>query len=483
MVRSAKLIAVRLAVTLPFTGPAVAHAAPDGGDAAATEPTSEGGAKLDAGGLRARGKAKATGEGDEALSERKDRPWIQRWAPERNMVELGVFGGMIVPARDLELFEPRPDRPRQGFLPLAPVAPDVGVRVGYFPLRFLGIEAEGAFMPTTTQDDGYTAYLFAARGHLIGQLPVSSIAPFALVGAGALGIRSDPEVILGQDIDQSFHLGIGTKVFINRRIMARLDLRDVISPRRGINGGATNNIEVLLGLSITLGRERDVDREPEPEPEREQPPAKDSDGDGFVDADDACPEQPGIAPDGCPAPGDTDGDGFLDADDACPEQPGIAPDGCPDPDADGDGIPVPEDQCPDVPETFNGYEDEDGCADEVPEDLERFSGRLEGINFDLGKATLTKDSRPVLDEAVGVLLKYTKIRIEISGHTDNSGRREVNMSLSQKRADAVKQYLLDHGVDGARITTRGGGPDEPIDTNSTREGRANNRRIEFRILE
>lgn len=478
MTRRAKILAVRLAVTLPLSGPAVAHAAPSGGDGEA-----EGGLKLDRKGLRAKAKDKADAgaEDDEQLSTREDRPWIQRWGPERNMLELGVFGGLIVPARDLELFEPRPSRPRQGFLPLATVAPDVGLRLGYFPLRFLGIELEGAYMPTTTLEDGYPVTMFSARGHLVGQLPFSSLAPFVVVGAGALGIQSTPDVVLGRDIDPTFHLGIGTKVFINRRLMARLDLRDVISPRRGVNGGATNNIEVLLGLSITLGRERDLGREPEPERPPKGP--EDRDGDGFVDGEDACPDEAGAAPDGCPAPLDRDGDGFVDEEDACPDEAGVEPAGCPEADADGDGILVPDDACPDEAETFNSYEDGDGCPDEVPDDLRRFDGRLEGINFELGKARLTKDSTPVLDEAVGVLRKYTEFRIEISGHTDNSGRREVNMRLSQKRADAVKHYLVAHGIDEGRITTRGAGPDEPIDSNVTREGRANNRRIEFRVLD
>ncbi|MCA9651582.1 MAG: OmpA family protein [Myxococcales bacterium] len=486
MSRRAKLLAVRLAVALPFSGPAAAHAAPSGGDGEASP--NEGvakGPKLDLGGLKGKAKAKAKakvgGEDDAALSKRKDRPWVQRWAPERNMLELGAYGGLMLPARDLELFEPRPNRPRQGFLPLATVAPEVGVRLGYFPLRFLGVEAEGSYLPTSTLKDGYPVSMFAVRGHLIGQLPFASIAPFALFGAGALGMRSNPAVVLGQDVDPAFHLGIGSKLFINRRIVARLDLRDVISPRRGVSGGATNSIEVLLGLSITLGRERDVDRQPEPEPEPTKP--DDQDGDGFIDEEDACPTEAGVAPDGCPAASDRDGDGFVDEEDTCPDEAGVEPDGCPDRDADGDGILVPDDQCPQEPESYNGFEDDDGCADEVPDEIQRFSGRLEGINFELSKANLTKDSRPMLDEAVAVLVKYPHIRIEVSGHTDNSGKREVNMRLSQKRADAVKQYLVEHGVDESRIITRGAGPDEPIDSNASADGRANNRRIEFRILD
>ncbi len=471
-----QLLALRLSVGLALFGPASAIAAPPG-DA---KEGAGAGLSLDPKGLRAR--AKATTADDEALSKRRDRPFIQRWAPERNMLELGAFGGILIPARDLELFEPNVDLPSQGFLPLNTVAPDVGVRIGYFPLRFLGVEAEGAYMPTTTLEDGYTTNLWAVRGHLIGQLPVASIAPFVVVGAGAFGVQSNP-LVIGNDVDQAFHLGIGTKVFINRRIVARLDLRDQISPRRGIDGGATNSIEVLLGLSFTLGRERDKDEAPEPEPEPEPEPPKDSDSDGFLDGEDRCPNEPGVAPDGCPAPGDSDGDGFLDEDDRCPQEPGIEPDGCPDPDADKDGIPIPDDGCPDEPETLNGFEDSDGCPDEIPDAVKRFSGTLQGINFKTGKAILEPSSTPALDEAVKVLKEYPSVRVEISGHTDNRGGREINMRLSGSRADAVKTYLVEHGIDESRISTRGAGPDEPIDSNASKSGRAANRRIEFRVLQ
>jgi outer membrane protein OmpA-like peptidoglycan-associated protein len=461
-----------------------AAAAPTGGAAASLDGlgarAKQAGATAQEKAKRTRAKASAATREDGSLSKRKDRPWVQRWAPERNVLEVGAFGGVFVPARDLELFEPRLSRPRQGFLPLATVAPEVGGRVGYYPLRYLGIEAEGAMIPTTTLDAGFPVNLWVARGHVVAQLPFASIAPFVVVGAGALGMTSHP-LTLGNDVDPAFHLGIGTKVFINRRFALRLDLRDEISPRRGTSGGATNSIEALLGLSLTLGRQRDRAR-PTVEPEPVTTP-RDTDGDGFVDDRDACPTQAGVAPDGCPAPADPDGDGFVGEADACPDEPGVAPDGCPDPDADRDGVLVPDDACPDEPETFNGFEDDDGCPDTVPDAVQQFSGRLDGVNFELGRATLTKASLPVLDEAVKVLQQYTSVRIEVIGHTDNTGPREVNMSLSLQRAEAVKTYLVDRGIEADRIVTRGAGPDEPIDSNASREGRASNRRIEFRVLD
>jgi OOP family OmpA-OmpF porin len=409
------------------------------------------------------------------LSKRRDRKWLDRWAPERNTFEGGVWAGIMIPARDLELFEADRDLPRQGFRTLARVAPDLGLRVGYYPIRFLGLEAEGGAMPTSA--DGTGATLWTVRGHVVGQLGLWSITPFALVGAGAFSVASE-RAALGNDVDAALHLGLGLKAYLSRRTMLRLDFRDVITARRGVARGATNTIEILLGFSIVLGRKRDVDGEPPPDPV----PERDRDGDGIVDSKDKCPEDPGPAPDGCPPPGDKDGDGFLDPDDKCPEEPGIAPDGCPDLDPDKDGILYPDDKCPTDPETKNGFEDGDGCPDGIPTDIEQFEGTLEGVNFDFGKDTLREESKAKLDKAAEIMTKHASVKVEISGHTDSIGGRDANMNLSQRRADAVKRYLVDKGIAADRIETRGAGPDEPIDTNKTNPGRARNRRIEFRVL-
>jgi OOP family OmpA-OmpF porin len=80
-----------------------------------------------------------------------------------------------------------------------------------------------------------------------------------------------------------------------------------------------------------------------------------------------------------------------------------------------------------------------------------------------------------------VLKKHPKIAMEIAGHTDSTGPRDHNLDLSRRRARSVKKYLVDHGIDDKRLTTRGYGPDEPIASNDTPDGRAENRRIEFRI--
>jgi outer membrane protein OmpA-like peptidoglycan-associated protein len=413
---------------------------------------------------------------DKKLSKRKDKKWIDRWAPERNMVELGVYAGIFVPARDLELFEPSFDLPRQGFRPFGKVAPDFGGRLAYLPIRHFGIEFEGGAMPSKA--GGERATLWHARGHFIAQLGLWSVTPFVVVGATGLGVSSSRAAV-GNDVDPALHLGLGAKFFINRYLMFRLDLRDTITARRGVDAGATNNLEVLLGLSLTLGRKKDRDQAPV------APMPTDRDGDGVLDTDDQCIDTPGDKPTGCPpeAPviGDKDGDGFKDDVDACIDVAGVAPDGCPDKDPDKDGILDPDDKCPDVAETKNGFEDGDGCPDEVPKDFSDLEV-LEGVFFATSSDKLGRSSTTILDRAVDTLKKHPSVRVEISGHTDSTGNREFNMDLSQRRAEAVKKYLVDHGIDGARMETRGAGPDEPLDSNSSNPGRAKNRRIEFRVL-
>lgn len=414
---------------------------------------------------------------DKGLSKRKDKKWINRWAPERNMVELGVYAGIFIPARDLELFEATNMLPRQGFRPFGKVAPDFGGRLAYMPIRHFGLELEGGAMPSKA--GGERATLWHARGHFIAQLGLWSVTPFVVVGASGLGVSSSRAAV-GKDIDPAIHMGLGAKFFINRYLMFRLDLRDTITARRGVDAGATNNLEVLLGLSLTLGRKKDRDLPP-PEPVPEPPP-KDTDGDGVFDPDDQCVDVPGEKPTGCPPEiGDKDGDGFKDDVDACIDVPGIAPDGCPDKDPDKDGILDPDDKCANEPETKNGFEDGDGCPDEVPKDFSDLEV-LEGVFFATNKDTLGKTSIAILDRAVEALKKHPSVRVEISGHTDSVGNREYNMDLSQRRAEAVKKYLVDHGIDAARMEVRGAGPDEPLDSNSSNPGRAKNRRIEFRVL-
>jgi outer membrane protein OmpA-like peptidoglycan-associated protein len=259
---------------------------------------------------------------------------------------------------------------------------------------------------------------------------------------------------------------------------------------------------------------------------------KDTDGDGIYDKDDACPDVPGLeAFNGCP---DSDGDGIEDAKDDCPNEAGLAEfNGCPD--ADGDGVPDKNDDCPTVPglKTLAGCPDADGdgvadnkdncpnvagpaanngcpwpdrdgdgvldkddkCPDEVgtvanngcpeikptAEVMATLNSYARTILFDTGKSSFKKETAPVLEAMTAIFKEYPKADFTIEGHTDSVGSNKSNQLLSERRAHAVRDYLIANGINADRLTAAGFGEDQPIDDNSTAAGRKNNRRVEVKL--
>ena len=108
--------------------------------------------------------------------------------------------------------------------------------------------------------------------------------------------------------------------------------------------------------------------------------------------------------------------------------------------------------------------------------------RLNYVHFETGSATLTALSRYELSNLIDVLNDHPDLRIELAGHTDNTGDAAANQELSKNRAEAVRDYLIQHGINEGRLTAVGYGQNRPVDTNDTEEGRQNNRRTEFQIL-
>jgi OOP family OmpA-OmpF porin len=215
------------------------------------------------------------------------------------------------------------------------------------------------------------------------------------------------------------------------------------------------------------------------------PLPKDSDGDGVMDDADKCPDTPQgdkVDAKGCSLPKDSDGDGVTDDLDKCPGTPRgekVDAKGCLLPkDSDGDGVMDNNDKCPD---TAAGTKvDANGC----PQLFEATKGTLvlEGVNFATSKAELTPEAREVLDRVAISLQAYPEIRVEVAGHTDNKGARALNVRLSQKRAESVRDYLVGKGIAADRMVAKGYGPDAPLATNDTDEGRAHNRRTELNKL-
>lgn len=237
----------------------------------------------------------------------------------------------------------------------------------------------------------------------------------------------------------------------------------------------------------------------------EVPEIKDRDGDGIVDSLDACPDQAGTAAlQGCP---DRDGDGIADKDDKCPDVAGLAKyQGCPIPDTDKDGINDEEDKCPDVPgvaryqgcpipDTDNDgvNDEEDKCPNEAgPASnfgcpvidviiVEKVNKAAHNIFFATGSAKLLAKSYTSLKQVAQILKDNPSYRIDVDGHTDNTGGTELNQKLSESRANSVKEYLIGNSIDESRIVATGYGEDKPIADNKTTAGRSKNRRVEMRL--
>jgi OmpA-OmpF porin, OOP family len=250
----------------------------------------------------------------------------------------------------------------------------------------------------------------------------------------------------------------------------------------------------------------------------------DRDGDGYLDPDDQCPDQPenfnGFQDqDGCPDDPDSDGDGIADVRDSCPLDPEdrdnyLDDDGCPEDDNDADGIPDNTDNCRNEPEDPDGFNDTDGCPDrdndqdtvtDVTDRCPNEPGPTDNqgcppvfahiqvtqhgvrfhVEFDRDRATLRPNAAVTLDEVVVYLglQQNRSLRYEVGGHTSSEGSRRHNEELSARRANTVQQYLIIHGIDVSRLTSRGYGPGQPIESNRTTQGREANRRVELNELD
>ncbi|MDX5481274.1 MAG: OmpA family protein [Hymenobacteraceae bacterium] len=208
----------------------------------------------------------------------------------------------------------------------------------------------------------------------------------------------------------------------------------------------------------------------------------DRDGDGVADKDDRCPDQAGTtALMGCP---DADGDGVADDQDKCPNTPAgvqVGADGCP-VDSDGDGVPDNEDACPNTPGpgTANGCPEVDAATMRLIE---------EKVRFEFDRSRVQESYKQLLDSITVALQKYPEHVLLIKGHADYIGSEEYNQALSERRAQAVKDYLVQQGVPNPdRLVTRGYGETQPLvkvnerlPRRRTEQARAQNRRVGFEM--
>ncbi len=411
-----------------------------------------------------------------------------------------------------------------------------GARVGFFLHPRWSLEASYQHLDAETgldsslglpdQDFDVDSFRFNV---LFNFNPGGLFRPFLTAGIGSESLDITD---IGDDTAAGLNAGIGLRWFTSEHFAIRADGRYVTVDYEGLDD-RQNNLEGTLGLSWTFGGgpppDTDMDGVPDRKDDCPDTPAgatvdergcpRDSDEDQVFDGLDNCPDTPSgwpvdetgcpldtdgdRVPDGkdkCPGtpsgalvdstgcPGDSDADGVYDGIDQCPDtQHGVSVDarGCP-LDTDGDGVFDGIDRCPDTPR--GDQVDHEGCTLIPPKSilvLEELKASLvlEGVNFEVDKATLTDDSRLVLDEVAASLLDWPEVRVEVGGHTDSTGTVEHNLELSTQRAQAVVDYLASRGVARSRMVAKGYGQERPIAPNDTQEGKDRNRRVELTRIE
>jgi len=242
----------------------------------------------------------------------------------------------------------------------------------------------------------------------------------------------------------------------------------------------------LAGVATNMGCPSDIDKDGIPDAEDRCPELpgiaankgcpSDRDADGVYDVDDRCPDLAGVvANKGCPA--DLDGDGIYDKDDKCPDLVGLAANnGCPS-DRDKDGVYDNDDRCPDVAGTAANR----GCPEMKAEETRIMNVSVKNITFKTNSAVLTPGSYKILDQVATILKKYPYFSVSIEGHTDNVGNETTNLTLSKNRAKTCYDYIVKKGVPAFRLSSEGYGETRPIDTNETKAGKQQNRRVEFNL--
>lgn len=400
---------------------------------------------------------------------------------EPDGLELGVYGGAFLPNDDHEFYDFR----KTSHVPLDPIGPELGIRVGYFPVPFAGFEVEGDLMPFGTEGAS-GVLLFGMRGQLAVRPVAGRVRPLAVLGLGVMGVRSG-ELGLANDTDAVGHAGLGLEASLGRMVSVRLDGRYLRAPAANSDAG-TNHFAALLGVTLNLGSLGQRSAPPTAETtEVVTTTGRDSDGDGVPDARDRCPDRPVRSATGCPAPdSDDDGDGFAFAVDACPDAAedvnGVADnDGCPEAapvpmangDGDGDGLGDGVDGCPNEagPAENGGCPDSDADRDSVVDRLDNcpemagtvaFHGctRAQSVVIGPSEIELTRpvpfrgtnvdpDARQVLANLAEVLIAHPELRVvRIVVRADNQ-------SVADKRAKALQGHLVSRGVRPDQIETLG----------------------------
>jgi OOP family OmpA-OmpF porin len=373
--------------------------------------------------------------------------------PHRNIMaqmEPGAFS--IAPHIGWYIFDDDPDIDN---------APIFGIGLGYNFTEHLGVEGIFNYVKSNseTTNDDIDSYIYRLDG-LYHFRPDKQVVPYLAAGLGAITIDEDNT---GSDTNTLFNYGGGIKAFITESLSFRGDIRHLIDL-----DDSNNNFAVTIGFTYQFGKK-----------EKKAPlPPLDSDGDGVPDYLDKCPDTPlGVSVDAAGCPIDSDGDGVPDYLDKCPDTPlGVSVDaaGCPI-DSDGDGVPDYLDKCPGTP--LGVLVDEKGCPVELKETV---SIPLK-VQFDFDSSKIKTIFDDHLNKVSDFLQTHKDTTVVIEGHTCSIGTEQYNLGLSQRRAESVKKFLVNSGIEPARLKTVGYGESRPIADNKTKEGRQRNRRVTAEI--
>ncbi len=403
--------------------------------------------------------------------------------------ELGGFGGIV----DYDTFRGLNGNIFGGRFAVN-VTPQIGIEAGI-----------GASNATSPRPNIESQTIWMSSVDLVVTPVRNIVEPYIFGGLGSL---TNAVAVPGGQAknDFSFDAGGGIKVWMHEQVALRADVHGYwasVESGSSYENSFYRDMTATVGVSVGLGNIKPAPIDTDQDGVADDmdrcagtpfdvavdsfgcPP--DADQDGVPDHEDRCASTPAkvsVDAKGCPV--DSDADGVFDGIDVCsntPKKAQVDVKGCPI-DSDGDGVFDGIDRCAGTP--TGSVVNAEGCPQaatpKAPKPFEKWLV-LRNVTFSSGKAEITPGSFATLDEIAAMLAANPDVKIEVRGYADSKGSADANLSLTQRRAEAVRQYLIQHGIEAARVRARGYGEADPVASNETSEGRAMNRRVELHRLD